>query len=171
MTTANTMQSDQEFDDDAVLQLALAMSMASEATSPTSPKPAEEDATTAEMPAVEGEAAPMEDESADVHVAPATAEPAVVAVAAPAAAAPAASEPAPAVPEPTPPEPTPPPAAEEARPAAKSPVKKKKKKNAYASMMAGIMAPTMTDEEKAAEQLKKLQSGLGGGTFSKLDKL
>ena len=54
---------------------------------------------------------------------------------------------------------------------ADSPKKKKKKKNAYASMMAGVMAPTLTDEEKKRENDEKIKRSMGGGQFSKLDKI
>jgi hypothetical protein len=49
--------------------------------------------------------------------------------------------------------------------------KKRKKKNAYASMMAGIMAPMEGDAEKKASELEKTKSALGGGHFSKLDNI
>lgn len=55
--------------------------------------------------------------------------------------------------------------------AAPKPTKKKKKKNAYASMMQGIMAPQQTEAEKNLAEISKLKSGLGGGQFSKLDKI
>lgn len=52
-----------------------------------------------------------------------------------------------------------------------SPKKKKKRKDTYAAMMASVMAPTMTEAEKKAEAEKKLRSSMGGGQFSKLDKI
>jgi len=52
-----------------------------------------------------------------------------------------------------------------------SPKKKKKKKNSYANMMSDIMKPKMTDEDKERELAEKMNKSLGGGTFSKLDKI
>lgn len=52
-----------------------------------------------------------------------------------------------------------------------SPKKKKKKKNSYANMMTEIMKPKMTDEDKERELAEKMNKSLGGGTFSKLDKI
>ena len=54
-----------------------------------------------------------------------------------------------------------------------SPVKKKakKKKGGYASLMASVMAPTLSDADKAAELEAKVAKGLGGGQFSKLEKI
>jgi hypothetical protein len=50
--------------------------------------------------------------------------------------------------------------------------KKKKKKVSYNDMMAQILKPTITDEERI--QLKKNsleQNALGGGRFSKMEKI
>jgi hypothetical protein len=49
--------------------------------------------------------------------------------------------------------------------------KKRKKKDSYASLMANVMAPTLSDEEKRKENDAKLKSQLGGGQFSKLEKI
>mmetsp|Transcript_19602 Transcript_19602/g.25274 ORF Transcript_19602/g.25274 Transcript_19602/m.25274 type:complete len:140 (+) Transcript_19602:147-566(+) len=49
------------------------------------------------------------------------------------------------------------------------PVKKKKKKASYKSMMAGMLETTIErDVEKEKEQLRKVT---GGGAFSKIDKI
>jgi hypothetical protein len=50
-------------------------------------------------------------------------------------------------------------------------VRPKKKKDGYAAMMAGVMAPTQTDADKKRLQDEKLRAALGGGHFSKLDKI
>ncbi len=50
--------------------------------------------------------------------------------------------------------------------------KKKKKKQSYKDMMAQILKPTITNEERI--ELKKQsmeQNGLGGGIFSKMEKI
>lgn len=50
--------------------------------------------------------------------------------------------------------------------------KKKKKKQSYKDMMAEILKPTITNEERI--QLKKQsieQNALGGGRFSKMEKI
>ena len=50
--------------------------------------------------------------------------------------------------------------------------KKKKKKQSYKDMMAQILKPTITNEERI--QLKKQsieQNALGGGRFSKMEKI
>ena len=50
--------------------------------------------------------------------------------------------------------------------------KKKKKKQSYKDMMAQILKPTITTEERI--QLKKqsmAQNALGGGNFSKMEKI
>ena len=50
--------------------------------------------------------------------------------------------------------------------------KKKKKKQSYKDMMAQILKPTITNEERI--QLKKQsmeQNALGGGIFSKMEKI
>ena len=52
-----------------------------------------------------------------------------------------------------------------------SPKKKKKKKNTYASMMADVMKPKLSEAEKKEELDSKLKSQVGGGQFSKLDKI
>ena len=49
--------------------------------------------------------------------------------------------------------------------------KKKKKKNNYKDMMSGIMAPTRSEEEARKEYEEKMKQTLGGGEFSKLDKI
>lgn len=49
--------------------------------------------------------------------------------------------------------------------------KKKKKKNNYKDMMSGIMAPTRSEEEAKKEFEEKMKRTLGGGEFSKLDKI
>jgi hypothetical protein len=52
----------------------------------------------------------------------------------------------------------------------KSP-KKRKKKQGYADMMAVITAPTVTEAEKQQQLERRLREGLGGGQFSKLDRI
>jgi len=50
--------------------------------------------------------------------------------------------------------------------------KKKKKKQSYKDMMAEILKPKITDQERIA--LKKqtvMSNGLGGGNFGKLEKI
>ena len=50
--------------------------------------------------------------------------------------------------------------------------KKKKKKQSYKDMMAQILKPKITDQERIA--LKKqtvMSNGLGGGNFGKLEKI
>lgn len=59
----------------------------------------------------------------------------------------------------------------EPRPAEASPKKKKKKKTGYAAMMAGVMAPTLSEEEKLKATDAKMRAGMGGGEFSKLHKI
>jgi hypothetical protein len=54
---------------------------------------------------------------------------------------------------------------------ADSPKKKKKKKNTYASMMADVMAPTLSEQDKQRETEEKLKKCVGGGQFSKLEKI
>ena len=49
--------------------------------------------------------------------------------------------------------------------------KKKKKKQSYKDLMAGFTSPTQTDEEIRQAHQAKLASSLGGGQFSKLDKI
>jgi surface antigen len=56
-------------------------------------------------------------------------------------------------------------------PAATSPKKKKKKKNGYADLLAGVMAPTLSDTDKEQELESKMKASLGGGQFSKLDRI
>ena len=54
-------------------------------------------------------------------------------------------------------------------PVAATPVKKKKKKASYKSLMAGMMKTSPErDIEKEKEQLRKVT---GGGAFSKIDKI
>mmetsp|Transcript_23342 Transcript_23342/g.47748 ORF Transcript_23342/g.47748 Transcript_23342/m.47748 type:complete len:183 (-) Transcript_23342:214-762(-) len=52
-----------------------------------------------------------------------------------------------------------------------SPKKKKKKKSGYASLMAGVMAPTLSADEKMRVAEERMKAGMGGGEFSKLDKI
>jgi hypothetical protein len=49
--------------------------------------------------------------------------------------------------------------------------KKKKKKQGYADMMAAITAPKLTNDEKQEQLERRLREGLGGGQFSKLDRI
>jgi hypothetical protein len=49
--------------------------------------------------------------------------------------------------------------------------KKKKKKGGYADMMAEMMKPKQTDEEHRAQQTQHLAKNLGGGNFSKMDRI
>ena len=49
--------------------------------------------------------------------------------------------------------------------------KKKKKKQGYADMMAAITAPKSTNDEKQEQLERRLREGLGGGQFSKLDRI
>lgn len=46
-----------------------------------------------------------------------------------------------------------------------------KKKKKYADIMASIMAPTVSTEEKKKEMDKKIKISLGGGQFVKLEKI
>ena len=54
-----------------------------------------------------------------------------------------------------------------------APVKKvkKAKKNKYKDLMAGLTAPTRTEDELTKAHEDKLKKGMGGGQFSKLDKI
>ena len=57
---------------------------------------------------------------------------------------------------------------------AKKKKKKRKKKGGYGDLMAGIMAPAALQRTLSAEkrdQLSKIEKSLGGGTFSKLDRI
>ena len=50
--------------------------------------------------------------------------------------------------------------------------KKKKKKQSYKDMMADILKPKLTDQERI--ELKKqsvMENGLGGGSFGKLERI
>ena len=49
--------------------------------------------------------------------------------------------------------------------------KKKKKKNTYKSMMADIMKPTRTNDERKEDNKEHIAKSLGGGKFKKFDKL
>ena len=50
--------------------------------------------------------------------------------------------------------------------------KKKKKKQSYKDMMAQILKPTITDEERIAiKQQTVMSNGLGGGNFGKLERI
>jgi hypothetical protein len=144
---------DQPFDDDMMLQLALQMSM-------------QQDPAAATSLVVSSAAAPGENTTMAVDSpAHSPAHAAGVATAAVAATDMAASTPT-----------TPVPAALlaiAADAASVSPVKKKKKKkkNSYKDMMAGVMAPTRTEEEANRAQEEKMKRTLGGGQFSKLDKI
>jgi hypothetical protein len=53
---------------------------------------------------------------------------------------------------------------------ATKPKKMKKKKASYKSMMAGIVNTSDTTD-KEAKELEKIQSNMGGGQFSKIDKI
>ena len=59
----------------------------------------------------------------------------------------------------------------EAKAADTSPKKKKKKKNTYAAMMADVMKPKLSEDEKREQFESKLKGQVGGGEFSKLDKI
>ena len=54
---------------------------------------------------------------------------------------------------------------------AEAPKKKKKKLSGYAAMMANITAPTASEDDKKRELEEKMKQGLGGGQFSKLDRI
>jgi hypothetical protein len=65
-------------------------------------------------------------------------------------------------------------AAGAAPPEEKKKKKKKKKKGGYASMMSGIMAPpamTRTISAERRDHVEKIGKDLGGGAFTKLDKI
>jgi hypothetical protein len=47
---------------------------------------------------------------------------------------------------------------------------KKKKKASYKSMMCGVMSSSLTRDIEA-EQKEKISKGVGGGAFSKIDKI
>eukprot|EP01083_Nonionella_stella_P155846 504015_1 len=68
-------------------------------------------------------------------------------------------------------EPTPVPEKVATVPLADSPKKKKKKKNSYANMMASVMNTEVSEEDKQKEIDDKLKRSMGGGQFSKLDKI
>lgn len=56
----------------------------------------------------------------------------------------------------------------------KTPKKKKKKKpkkNSYKELMSGMLQSDKTEEEDRADNQRRLQQHLGGGTFSKLDRI
>ena len=52
-----------------------------------------------------------------------------------------------------------------------APVKKKKKKSSFKNMMAAMLAPKKSDKEKTAEHKQAISKSLGGGGFSKLEKI
>ena len=56
-------------------------------------------------------------------------------------------------------------------PPERPPLKGKRKKRRFKSLMAQITAPTKTDAEKKEEQARKVESACGGGTFSKLEQI
>ena len=50
--------------------------------------------------------------------------------------------------------------------------KKKKKKQSYKDMMAQILKPTITDEQRITiKQQTVMSNGLGGGNFGKLERI
>ena len=54
---------------------------------------------------------------------------------------------------------------------AKKPNKKKKKKNSYKNLINSIVNVEKTDDQIKEEYKEKMANVLGGGTFSKLDKI
>ena len=143
------MENDQMFDDEAMLELALAMSL----QSPASMSPRSEGHPPGAASALLGEpdAASTAEEATTAEDVPLPSAAEVVVAAVPIQDVEAAAVAKAAGPE--------------------SPQKKKKKKDTYASMMATVMAPSVSDEEKKRELDVKLKSTLGGGQFSKLDKI
>ena len=53
-------------------------------------------------------------------------------------------------------------------PPERPPLKAKRKKRRFKSLMAQITAPTKTDAEKKEEQARKVAAACGGGTFQKV---
>ena len=49
--------------------------------------------------------------------------------------------------------------------------KKKKKKDNFKNIMNGILIPSTSEEDRRKSEMEKLRSHLGGGHFSKLDKI
>lgn len=49
--------------------------------------------------------------------------------------------------------------------------KKKKKKGSYKDLMSSILQTSKTEEQARQDRLRQLQQHLGGGTFSKLDRI
>merc|ERR1712070_568186 len=138
-STAN----DQQFDDDAMLQLALSMSLQQTQSPPA----------TADSVANVTDSA-LVDQGEGIGAESTPASPPMVESPAPAAESESATA-----------------SIMEAKPTDASPKKKKKKKNGYAAMMAGVMKPQLSDEQKKHQTDEKLRSGMGGGEFSKLDKI
>jgi len=50
-------------------------------------------------------------------------------------------------------------------------VKRKKKKNRYKDILASAMAPTKTEADSKDDHIAKLKASMGGGQFSKVDKI
>jgi len=165
MSSAN-QELDQQFDDDVMLQLALQMSL--QAQPPQSPTAeaapheaapgAQEDVADAEVGTVVP-ATPAEPVPAPVHQTPGHADAeATTTVSAEGAAA------VPASPVAT---------CAEAEPVANETPKKKKKvkKNRYKDIIASRMTSSRTDEDVQREHKEKLEASMGGGQFSKVEKI
>jgi len=145
--SSGNQELDQQFDDDVMLQLALQMSL--QAQPPQSP--------TAELAPHEAATdAAVKDGAAEPVAHAEAAEDAGVAEAGKASDAGAAPAPLPASAEPT----------------METPKKKKKaKKNRYKDLIAARMASPRTDEEVQREHREKLKASMGGGEFSKVEKI
>ena len=173
MASNNDME--QPFDDDMMLHLALQMSMQQDAASPTSPTavPSEGAPATASLdaeratPSESTEAVAIEivqdvvtpnDKTKSTLLEPVAAQE-IVSERTPQSVAMETDETKAAA------------AIEEKNVTSPMKKKKKKKKNSYKDMMSGIMAPTRSEEEARKEYEEKMKQTLGGGEFSKLDKI